>query len=214
MPKPIVRPQQHSIKMIYASYAKKLLEANPTWWGRTDKKLKRPNCYICARENGIIVLKMSWQIWKEVVERFFFEAKDAIIQGETLRLGSNLGSIRAVRIERDFSKPTIDWPETFRRKLLDKNNRYVRIYCTTPDYCKIKWLKGKGVTNLTVYHFSPAAKSPASGKGFKGDFHKALNSDPLLKYKFKYYPVLNKRKIKEYAASVNNLSQSSSYSNP
>lgn len=195
MPKPIERPKQYSIRDIYAAYTKKLLQQHPEWWGKREPRLKLANCYIYCKEGNKVVVKMSWMIFKEVVERFYFSAKEAVIQGETLKLGSNLGRIRAVRIERDFSKPQVDWRQTFIQKIPGKDGQYQRIYHTTEDYCKIEWAKGRMIPNETCYHFSPAAANPLTKKGFKGEFKQALADNPLLKYRYKFKPVINKYRL-------------------
>ena len=192
MAKPIQRPKQYSIKDVYEAYTNKMLAAHPTWWGKYEKRLKRKNCYIYAKENNKVILKMSWLIWKEIIESYFFKAKNAIIQGETFRLGSNLGKIRGARIQRDFLKPVINWPETFMNKLKTEEGKLIKIYHTEDDYCRIEWVKFGMVPNETSYHFQPAGKNMVTKKGFRAEFSRALNENELLKYKYKYYPIITR----------------------
>jgi hypothetical protein len=195
MGKPIVRPKVHYLKAIYADYAQRLLAAHPEWWGKYEKKLKLKNCYIYAKgQNGKVIEKMSWHLYKEVIERFYHQAKDAIIQGESLRLGANLGKLRAVRIQRNFSKPKVNWGETYKQNLKDDNGKLIKIYYTDDDYCRIEWAKVGMIPNEVSYNFSPANKNMETGKGFKKEFINALNADPLLKFKYKYYPIINRTK--------------------
>ncbi|MFZ8332624.1 hypothetical protein ACO1L0_14705, partial [Staphylococcus aureus] len=63
----------------------------------------------------------------------------------------------------------------------------------SPDYCKIEWCKGKMIPNETCYHFAPAEANPVTKKGFKGEFKQALNDDPLLKFKYKFKPIIKKQ---------------------
>lgn len=141
------------------------------------------------------VLKMSWGIWKEIIERFYFEAKDAIIRGETLQLGSNLGKIRAVRIERDFTKPKVNVAQTFQKNLKDAEGNLVLIYHTDPDYCRIQWAKNRTITNEAFYNFIPAKSRNGNIKSFKRDFSNALIATPMLKYKYKFIPVKHNKKL-------------------
>ena len=193
MSKPIHPLKQYTSGEIYEAYVQKLLKENPTWWPKYEKKLKRKNCYIYAKENGKVVLKMSWLLWKEVIERYFHAAKYSIIAGETFRLGNNLGKIRGARIERDFSKPRIDWPATFKEGIKDENGRFVKIFRTDEDYCRIEWVKCGMITNESCYIFTPAGKNTVANTGLKVEFSKALINDPLLKYKLKFYPIKKNR---------------------
>jgi len=195
MPKQITRPKVHYLKPVYADYAQKLLEKHPDWWGKYCKKIKMKNCYIYARgRDGKPVLKMSWFMWKEIVSSFFYKAKDAIIQGETLRMGSNLGKIRAIRVERNFSKPAVDWGTTFREGIRGEDGKLKRVYFTAEDYCRIAWRKFGMIPNETSYSFDPATRNMATNKGMKYEFSQALMENPLLKFRYKYYPIIRKKK--------------------
>lgn len=207
MGKPIQRPKQYSIKNIYEAYAKKILLAHPNWWGKYEKRLKRKNCYIYAREGNKVVLKMSWFIWKEVIETYFHKAKSCIIEGETLRLGSNLGKIRGARIQRDFTKPVINWHETFTNNVKTEDGKLIRIFHTEDDYCRIEWKKFGMIPNETSYYFQPAGKNMITKKGFKAEFSKALANDPLLKYKYKYYPLLKRERCSTSTPVLKQLSE-------
>lgn len=195
MAKPILRPRQYTMRDIYEAYAQKLLAAHPEWWGKYEKRVKRKNCYIYSKEEGKVVERMSWFTWKEVIERYFHSAKEAIINGETLRLGANLGKIRGARIQRDFTKPLVNWHETFTTGLKNADGSLIKIYHTEDDYCRIEWVKFGMIPNETSYHFQPAAKNTITKKGFKAEFSRALTEDPQLKFRFKYYPII-KREFK------------------
>jgi hypothetical protein len=194
MAKPIQKPKVHHLRTIYTDFANKLLADHPDWWGKFDKQLRLRNATIYAKENNKVVEKMSWRRWKETVERYFHKAKTAIIEGETLNLGSNVGKIRAIRVERNFANPVINWGETFKQKIPGKDGKYQRIYHTEDDYCRIQWAKTRSLPNETSYSFDPAAKNMATGKGFKAEFVHALKNDPLLKFRYRYYPLIKKTK--------------------
>lgn len=192
--KPIERPKVYSMRNVYAHFAEKLLKENPDWWSKYEKRLKLKNCYIYAQgPNGKPVLKMSWLLWKEIVERFYFKAKNAIIEGETLRIGGNVGKIRGIRIERNFNKPVVNWGETHRANIRQPNGKLKRVFYTEEDYCRIQWAKFGMLTNESCYNFDPAKENMATHKGFTAEFIQAQKDDPLLKYRYKYYPIRKKQ---------------------
>lgn len=194
MNKPIVKPKIWYMRDVYTDYANKLLASHPTWWGKYDKKVKLKNANIYEKENGKVTERMSWFIWKEVIEIYFHKAKDAIIDGEVLRLGSALGKIRAIRVERDHRHPEVNWAVTYRKSLKDDNGNLILIYYTDDDWCRIAWEKFDMLQNEQAYRFSPAEKNTTTGKGFKGEFSAALMKDQFLKYKYKFHPVINRVK--------------------
>jgi len=174
------------MKHIYNAYVDKLLAANPQWWVKANKSLKMTKGYVYGLEKGKPVLKMSWQLWKEIVTSYYHKAKDAIIQGETLKLGSGLGNILAIRVERTFSNKVVDWGATYKLNLRDEKGMLKRVFYTDDDYCRIKWQKFGMVPNEKNYKFNPASKHTDTGKGFKQEFVQALLANPMLKYKYKF----------------------------
>ena len=191
MAKPIQRPKVYPSSAVYQAYVQKLLKENPTWYTRYDKILKVSHCYVYAVENGKIVLKMSWQLWKEITERYFHKAKTAITKGDELRLGSGVGKIRGCRNQRNFKKPFIDWAATRKLNTRKEDGKLLKVYFTGEDYCMIEWVKTSLIPNKSSYNFDPAAMNTATGKGFKKEFSIALNADPMLKYRFPYHPLKN-----------------------
>jgi hypothetical protein len=201
MSKPIHEPKIWYMKELYQDYAAKLLGAHPEWWGKYEKRIKMRNCYVYAHEGNKVVEKMSWFLWKEIIERYYFKAKDAIIQGEVLRLGSSLGKIRAIRVERDYRKPAVNWHATYQHNPKKPKTETVTdepkpklqlIYHQDEDWCRIAWEKLDMLKNENAYQFSPAEKNMATGKGFKAEFSDALKKNPLLKYRYKFHPLVNK----------------------
>jgi hypothetical protein len=165
------------------------MDENPTWYSRWDKSLKMSNCYIYAIENNKIVLKMSWQLWKEITERYFHKAKKAIIYGETLRLGHGVGKIRGARNQRNFKNPYVDWATTRKLNLRKPDGRLQRVYFTTEDYCMIQWVKTSMIPNKGDYNFDAATANTTTGKGFRKEFSEAVRNNIMLKYKFVYNPL-------------------------
>lgn len=176
------------MREIYTQFAQSELDKHPEWWGKYEQKVKLKNCYIYAKERDHVVLKMSWYSFKEIVESYFHKAKAAIIQGETLRIGASVGKIRAIRVERNFSNPVIDWVKTYTNKEFDEKGHLIKRYYTDEDWCRIEWEKFGVLSNESIYNFYPATRNMATNKGFKAEFVQALRKDPLLKFKYKFYP--------------------------
>lgn len=192
MNQPIKKPVCHYLKEVYADYSKKLLEENPDWWGKYGSKVKMKNCYLYAKDkSGKPVLKMSWYKWKEIVSSFFYRAKYRIIEGEVLTMGK-LGRIKAIRIERNFSKPVLDKGATYKDMVLNPDGTIRKVYKTSEDYCRISWEKYHMLANESRYRFKPSSMNTITGKGFKIEFSRALTEDPLLKYRYKYFPIKRK----------------------
>ena len=61
-----------------------------------------------------------------------------ILEGETLRLGQGLGTIRVKKVKRNFSKPRIDWYETNKLKR-EGINKFV--YYTDSQWFRYYWEK-------------------------------------------------------------------------
>lgn len=196
--KPIEQPRIWYMRDIYAQYAQQMLNSHPEWWGKYEKSIKLRNCYVYAQVDGKVVEKLSWYKWKDAIERYFFKAKDAIIQGEVFRIGAGVGKIRAIRVERNYSSPTVNWSATFQLNELDADGHLKKIFYTDEDWCRIEWRKFKMLANETSYRFSPAGKNVTTKKGFRTEFSQALRKDPLLKFRYKFYPLT---KTKDHALS-------------
>jgi len=216
MAKPIQPLKIYTLKAMYKDYAEKLLKDNPTWWGVTNRVLKIKNCEICAqtirkgskwtpeelRGKNEVVVKMSWQMYRNIVESYFHKSKQAIIQGETLNI-PNVGKILAVRCQRNFNRRIVDWGATQESKRNDGENAKM-IYHTDEDYCKIEWATDASITgsNVRSYHFSPAGKNVKNNKGFKKEFVDALVENQFLKFKYKYYPLIDIKAIKQCSTNT------------
>lgn len=196
---------------IWEWYSIRLLRSNPTWVGVTKNRIQ--NFYIYAKykdENGKKHIKevMSYSIFMECMSTFFETAKDYVVQGEYLVLGSALGYIAPRRVERDHRKKSVNFVRTNAQPKVwsEEKQKMVAsrvIYHTEDDWCKIAWSKFYKfssnstarqllVKNLPCYQFKPA-KDLRSGRGFDQLLTKALRDNPLLKYKFTLAP-LNKKK--------------------
>lgn len=192
----------YHMRDVWEWYSYKLLASNPDWCGVNKDKIT--NYYIYAKytdENGKkrVDEVLSYKVFMETMKVFFDLAKYEIVnEGTVLNLLGRMGSIAVRRVERDHSKKVINYERTKQQPKVwnEKKQKYVPsriIYFTTDDWCRIGWHKiRRWVSNLNVYEFRPA-KDLRSGKGFDQILVKALTENPLVKYKYRYYP-LRKRK--------------------
>ena len=147
------------------------------------------NDYITKYDNLI-----DETLFKNICSDFNINIIDYILDGGKFNMGSNLSSLSIVRIDRNNSKPTIDWGESnqYKKELLDKGiNLYDNttelgtkwhIYYTDKDYYRYYWNKGRcKIPNKSVYKFVPT-------RGIKGNKEKLTNllkEDDLAYLKFK-----------------------------
>lgn len=195
MSKVIVRPKVYRIKEVYWAYVHSLLLKHPDWETKYGVSLSMRQCFVYGpKANGKgVELKMSWPLFKEITDTFFRKAKTAVIQGEVLRLGKGAGTIRGVRIEQNYRNPAINWGATVKLNKRNENGKLMRVYYLGDDYCRIEWRKDPRVDNIRKYNFDPAKKNVRTGKGFTLEFAEAHRANPLLKYKYKYYPIKKKK---------------------
>lgn len=187
------------LKDIWQAYALKLLKENPTWWSRYSKKLKCSHYSIgYTTPQGIQVEVINYSRFRKTIEYYFDRAKRAIIQGECVNMTSKVGKIYVKRVERDFRKDRqrkIDWGKTRQQPMVwsEEKQRMVYskvIYFSTDEWCRIAWIKNGAIPNETVYKFSPSSRNSAGTTGFKLEFSEAQRTDPLLKYRYLYVPLI------------------------
>jgi hypothetical protein len=119
---------------------------------------------------------------------------DGILEGGEFSMGSNLSTISIRRIERNPSKPTIDWWESnrYKQELLAQGKELFDvstgqgekwfIYYTDPWYCKYHWQKSRcKISNKSAYRFTPTRGI----KGNKEKLTKLLRDDDLAYLRFR-----------------------------
>ena len=132
--------------------------------------------------------------FKNICSDFNINIINYILDGGKFNMGSNLSSLSIVRIERNNSKPTIDWGESnqYKKELMakgvtlydnmTKEGTKWHIYYTDKDYYRYYWNKGRcKIPNKSVYKFIPT-------RGIKGNKEKLTNllkEDDLAYLKFK-----------------------------
>lgn len=171
---------------IYRWYVAKMLKENPGFWTEYDGLTRKKGIYIlCKKVNGKTAVHMTYTCFRAILEKNNTKAKEALIRGERYSLGSHLGYLLARRVERNFARPKVNIIETahYRRNNPDKPD--MRIYHTDDDYCRIAWHKLGDVKNESVYEFKPC-------KEFRLGFSASLQTNPSLKYKYLFFPVLDR----------------------
>ncbi|MDB4343111.1 hypothetical protein OAA26_00140 [bacterium] len=134
------------------------------------------------------------RVFKQICEQFNMQVIDMILDGKQFSMGNNLSTLSVRLIERNPSKPTINWWESnkYKQELLaegkelynaetEKGEKWF-IYYTDPWYCKYHWQKSRcKLANKTAYRFTPT-------RGIKGNKEKLtalLKTDDLAYLRFK-----------------------------
>ena len=144
-------------------------------------------------------LEINKQVFKNICFDFNTLIMDYILDGKKFNMGNNLSYISILRIDRNNSKPVINWGESnkYKKELFDAGEKLYDnktgkgkkwyIYYTDKEYCRYFWNKGMcRVPNKSVYKFVPT-------RGFKGNKEKLTNllkTDELAYLKFKKYGAL------------------------
>lgn len=173
-------------KDVYSAYAEKLLKEHPEYWGKYGQRIK--NCHIYRQVGNKVEEVTSYPKFKKIADTYLTRAKHYIIEGWEFNLGNNLGTIAARRVERNFSRKVINHGETAKQPRDPITGKRTKIiYFTDPDWCRIGWKRSRKVRNDRYYQFSPTNHDMRGG-GFKREFNVALKKNPLLRYRYQYFP--------------------------
>lgn len=172
------------LKDIWYAYAARVLKENPEWWSKYAKTTS--HYYIYRKtENNKVEEVMNYARFRQITEMFLDRARSAIIDGKAIHFSSGMGKIAARRVERDFRnerQKQVDWKST------RKHNKM--IFYTSDDWIRIAWYKTNFIEGSFVYEFRPSGESSARrGTGFRTEFSKANEKDPLLKYQYHFVPL-------------------------
>lgn len=184
---------------MYQAYVLKLLKENPEFWVAHNRKYWYiKNFYIYRlvphKSGGEKVEEViNYTRFVNILRSYFKYARTRIINGETFQLWNQIGSISARRVERNFSKKSIDFKATRERNEINPETGRLRpVYHTSPDWCRIGWnlpKSKKKTRKIRQYEFAPA---DGGGKGgFKDEFKKALTQTESLRYSYDYHPYIN-----------------------
>lgn len=184
-------PRKHMCIDMYQAYVMKLLKENPSYWSRYDKHISNYWIFRTVKEGGTsrVDTVTSYGEFRSIIEHYFNKAKDAIIMGATLSMGSQIGYIAARRVERNFSKKIVDFHKTSKQPKGEDGKPVMIIYFDDDDWIRIGWEKTQHIPNAGVYKFCPTCDDMRGG-GFKKEFSMANRRNPLLKYKYRYFPYL------------------------
>lgn len=185
----VYKPRKHLVLDIYQAYVKKLLRENPTYWTRYDKHTRNYWVFRTVKEGGQsrVDTVISYAEFRSIIEHYFNRAKDYIIMGSTLNMGSQIGYIAARRVERNFSKKIVNFYETAKQPKTPEGRPSKIIYWEDDDWIRIGWEKTTQIANIGVYKFTPTHDDMRGG-GFRREFSDANKRNPLLKYKYRYFP--------------------------
>lgn len=185
---------------IYQAYVIKLLRENPTYWTRYSNKVKNYWVYRSVKTAGknYVETVISYPQFRNIVEQYFTRAKDYIILGASINMGSNIGIIAARRVERNFSKRLINFAESAKYKDPTTGKYTKIIFYDDDDWLRIGWEKTNNLANSGVYKFMPTPNDMHGG-GFKREFSRANQRNPLLKYKYKFYPFIHEDRHQQLA---------------
>ena len=133
-------------------------------------------------------------LFRDICSEFNMMIIDYILDGGKFNMGNGLSGLSILRIDRNNSKPAIDWGESnkYKKELLaegkqlydskTKEGHKWYIYYTDTEYCRYYWNKSScKVPNKSVYKFIPT-------RGLKGNKEKLTNllkKDELAYLKFK-----------------------------
>jgi hypothetical protein len=119
------------------------------------------------KDNPDIVI--DFKKFRAVIQDYLDLAVDKILmKGKTFHMGSNMSTLSIIRVERNYNKPVIDWPNTWKIRKQEKDTT-LKVYHTSPWFYMVYWNKGKcKVPNKTVYNFKLV-------RGEKGNTKKILS---------------------------------------
>lgn len=190
-------PKTFHLSDIWEQYAATLLAANPEWWGIIKNGVQNHTLYRkYTDDNGrkIIIMTFCYDKFRKIITTYFKLAQDTIIQGNALDMTSGVGKMCMRRVQRNHAHKSINFYKTKMQPKVwsPEHGKEVRkkiIYYVSDDWSRVGWHKFGKMKNETVYEFVITTNSK-SGNCFRQKIHKALNNDPLLKYKYIYFPLI------------------------
>lgn len=182
-------------KELYQAYVDRLLQDNPDYWALNNRAYNSvPRFFVYRnsthRSGGVVPEEViNYTRFMAILRSYFKHARRRIIQGEIFQLWNQIGSISARRVERNFSKKSIDFAATMKRNEIDPaTGKRKPVYYDTPDWCRIGWNRPKkNKTKIKQYQFEPA---DGRGKGgFLDEFRETLEKTPAQRLMYDYHPI-------------------------
>jgi len=186
------KPKGHKTRKVYTS----------GYWSRFSRKANHSNYWVYTKRvvggRHRVVEVISYQRFIRVLNAYFLAARKMIIEGEALNMGSGIGIIQAMHIERNHRNAKINMHETCKQPMvtgIDGTRHRARIiYFTDDSYIRIGWVKFSKLTNERIYEFKPSAVNHSDRTpGFRDEFVKANMENPNLKLRYPYYPYIQKQ---------------------
>ena len=122
---------------------------------------------------------VTFTLYKHVISQFNKKMADRLLEGETIHLGKNMGRLRIKKVERNHSKPVVDFGET--RKLKAKGIDKI-VYFTNRFYYRWFWdKKPSKAVNKSAYSLK-VTKGP---NGLTRRLARLLKADEFANLNFK-----------------------------
>lgn len=136
---------------------------------------------------------LSYSQFREICHRFNLLAVDALLEGDRIELGHQLGYLQIIRIERSFKRPKVNWAKSrkLKQQLLKEGKELYDhetgqghkwlVYYTDDYYFRYYWSKKNcKVRNKSVYKFIPTRGK----KGAKTKLATLLQQDDTAELNF------------------------------
>jgi hypothetical protein len=181
---------------MYNSYAKALLEQNPTYWSKRNNITTYAIIYCMVGDKPIELI--SYKLFRKAIEVYFTKAREAICDGHVVNLGSCMGRIAANRIENNLkmqaTKRRIDWLKTMKNPINENTGRRNAVYKEVQEtYCRIGWEKVVTLRNANVMEFKPTTSNTGMNDpdhmGFANQFAMNLLANPNIQLTYRYFPI-------------------------
>lgn len=131
---------------------------------------------------------LSYRNYREACEMFNEMISDEIVEGKIFSPGHKLGDISVVKVQRNYEKPRINWPEShkLKKEILEQGGAPREagseegedwlVFYTDDWYCRFHWNKFScQLQNKTVYSFH----ATRGAKGVKRKLQDRLAANPL-----------------------------------
>lgn len=166
--------KKHDIRMNALSNDTDLDEMRS--FGKINKKIKAYNREI----NRLIELReLDYTNFRNILESFNKKAVKFMLDGESLYMGNQMGSLGIMQVPRNHNNPAIDWGKTNAYK--KETGKKKLFYYTDDWWVRWYWNKHKCLApNKAIYKFKPSR-----GKvGMVQKLKDKLREDPLAHTKF------------------------------
>lgn len=135
-------------------------------------------------------------LWQDLCVEFNTRVMEEVIyKGREFNMGERLSTISVIKVDRDYSKPRVNWKASneLKQEIIDNggtpyskenpNGEKWFVYYTDKWYCRFNWHKAKCVVpNKTAYRFTATRGS----KGNKTKLKEFLRENDLAHLKYRH----------------------------